>query len=101
MALMDSWSPPPALHYSCCYCLFVHSLVPSCRLEMGWGLQGDSGVRGCQTLASAPPAAPAEQGDPTLSSFQLHNPPKHSEAHATPLGLCQQCPGWELSLWHC
>lgn len=46
MSLMGTWSPPPAVYYSCYYYLFMHLLVPSCRLEMGWGIQVDPGMEG-------------------------------------------------------
>lgn len=62
-ALMDTWTPPPAVHYSFYYYLLMHLLVPSCRLEMGWAPRGHWCEELLEPWPPAPPASP-KQGSP-------------------------------------
>lgn len=62
--------------------LFVYAFIGT-QLQTGNGVGAPRVWRGCQSpQPPTPPAASPEQGNPTLSSSQLHNPPKYSERGA-------------------
>lgn len=111
--MYPSWAPGH-LHQLCTIPVTIIRLGIYWYPDWKWdgGSKGTLVWRGSQnsSLQHHQQHHPREQGDPTLSSSQLHNTPKHlKEMHATPLGLCQQCPGWTLeivavasltTLWH-